>query len=464
MRLPPGPPAALWGALLAVACGAPPEPGADEARASSAEPVNVLVRRAGAVPATLADGVRVSGRLEVRGRWPAARGCVQSEVREVGLAGVSAPGLVAASGLRVLVWRGSALVGQGQTGESGCFEVSFVPGAGPLRVELRTTLGTPTGETVLGVARADASGYWRWTSDGDPSCGAPAVTVTPTAGGAQVGPWTLREACGSGAAAIFRIARQAVRWFDPELGAGGEGLVPTLAVRWSPGVQGDCVACFLGGAADQVQIEGDAYATQVLLSGREHTPSHWSPSVIAHEVGHWAMAAYSRSPTEQGKHALNAPCAPGLAYKEGWATAFGQRVLGASADGAGAPVYRTMLLNQVYWVDLRTLDSTFGVLALPAPALGVAQPLHEFVVASALWKLWTEGGEPGSPWPALGESGMRTVLASERLRGELDRGYPGLDLLDFLDASVCEQQATSEQLAALLGPLGFPWEGGAVCE
>lgn len=398
----------------------------------------------------------------------AVRGCVQSEVRALSLAGLSSPEPTAATGLQVLVRRGETVVGEGVTGPDGCFAVPVTPAAGTLRVELRTVAAAPEGgRWVLGVGNAETATptYWRWTSDGDPSCGASPIAISPTVeGGTQLGPWTLREPCGAGAVAAFMAVRQAMLFLDPTLSPVAGRPVPSLAVLWAAGVKGDCAACFFDGPADAVTIEGDTFDTRIHLSGRSDTPAHWSRSSLAHEVGHWVMHVYSRSPSEKGLHSFNTPSSPGLAYKEGWATAFGQRVLGTKNGAASEPLYLSMQLNQVLWVNLLSLESTFGPIELPAPDKGVTQPLNEFVVASALWKLWMENGSLSEPSLGLGDQGMRALLESERLSGGRDRGYPGLDLLDVLDACVCTQQATSAELARVLSPLRYPWDGAAACE
>lgn len=399
----------------------------------------------------------------------AVRGCVQSEVRTLSRAGLSSLELVAAAGLRVLARRGEAVVGEGVTGTDGCFEVPVVQAEGALRVELRAVTVAPEGgRWVLGVGHAEETAtptYWRWTSDGDPACGAPPIALSLTsAGGAQLDPWILREPCGSGAVAAFTAVREAMSFLDPALSPLGGRPVPSLALLWSPGVKGDCSACFFEGPSGEMTIEADSFDTRIHLSGRSDTPAHWSRSVIAHEVGHWAMHAYSRSPQEKGLHAFGTPLSPGLAYKEGWATAFGQRVLGKKSGTAFDPLYLTMQLNQVIWVDLLSLQSTFGPLELPVPDRGVTQPLDEFVVAAALWRLWMKHGALSEPSLGLGDPGIRALLASERLRGRLDRGHPGPDLLDALDACVCTQQATSAELAHVLSPLRYPWDGAAACE
>ncbi len=75
-----------------------------------------------------------------------------------------------------------------------------------------------------------------------------------------------------------------------------------------------------------------------------------------------------------------------------------------------------------------------------------------------------KNGTLTGPSLGLGDPGMRALLESERLRGGLDRGYPGPDLLDALDACVCTQRATSAELSSVLSPLRYPWDGAAACE
>lgn len=408
--------------------------------------------------------------LSLGGCWQPGRevkGCVQSETRTLSKTGLSAPMLTAAAGLQVRVQRGETLMGEGVTDSQGCFEVPVVPAEGALRVELRAIAAAPDGNRwVLGVGHAEQtpSTYWRWTSDGDPACGAPAVDLSPTdEGGARLGPWILKEPCGSGAVTTFMAVREAMLFLDPTLSPIGGKPVPSLAVLWSPGIKEDCSACFFDGPTDGVTIEGDSFDTRILLSGRSDTPAHWSRSTLAHEVGHWVMHVYSRSPAEKGQHSIG-PSSPGLAYKEGWATAFGQRVLGQRSGAAFEPIYLTMQLNQVFWIDLLSLDSSFGPIELPVKDKGVTQPLSEIVVASALWRLWMKDGALTGPSLGLGDPGIRALLESERLRGGLDRGHPGPDLLDALDACVCTHQATSTELSNILSPLRYPWDGAPACE
>lgn len=408
--------------------------------------------------------------LALGGCWEPGKdvtGCVQSEVRTLSRAGLSAPALTAAAGLQVQVRRDAAVVGTGVTDARGCFEIPVAPAAGTLRVEVRAVAAAPAGgRWVLGLGHAaqTPTTYWRWTSDGDPACGAPPVDLSLTdEGGARLGPWVLREPCGAGAVAAFMALREAMFFLDPALSPASGRPVPSLAVLWSPGVLEDCAACFFDGPTDGVAIEGDAFDTRIRLSGRSDTPAHWSPSMLSHEVGHWVMHAYSRSPDQEGRHSVG-PLAPGLAYKEGWATAFGQRVLGQRSGAAFDPLYLSMQLDRVFWIDLRSLESALGPIELPERAQGVTQPLSEVVVAAALWRLWMASGTLTGPSLGIGDSGVRTVLESARLRGGLDRGYPGPDLLDALDASVCTQQATPAEIGAVLAPLRYPWDGAVVCE
>lgn len=396
------------------------------------------------------------------------RGCVQFEERTLSRAGLSALQIRAAVGLHVRVRRGETAVGEGVTGADGCFAVPIAAASGPLVVELRAVAAAEGGRPILGVGHADSRQpptYWHWTSAGDPTCDAPAIALSPAAsGGSQLAPWILRESCGSGAIAAFMAAHEAMRYFDPRLSPLDGQPLPSLALRWSPGIRGDCSACFFAGPGEGVTIEGAAFDTRMELSGRSDTPSHWAPSTLAHEVGHWVMHAYSRRPSEDGLHVLGLPASPGLAYSEGWATAFGQRVLGRQGGAEFEPIYVTMQQSHVLWANLSALESTFGSIDLPVPEGGVTQPLSEFVVASALWRIWMKDGSLPSPSLGLGDAGMLRLLRSQRLRGGLDRGYPGPDLLDAIDACVCTGQGSTAELARVLAPLRYPWDGLAQCD
>lgn len=397
------------------------------------------------------------------------RGCTQSEVRQLTRQGLSAPALVPAAGLRYSIWRGEESLSTGELDASGCFEVSFASGIGALRVEL-TTVATapPEARPLLGIGHQEDSplsgSYFRFSTAGDATCGAPPVRVRVEGEErASLEPWILREDCGSGAVALFATARAAMTFFDPSLSPVRGQPLPSLGVLWSPGLTSDCIACFRDGPGGSVTIAGTPYTTSLRLSGRDVSPIHWSSSTVAHELGHWAMSAYSRSPGAQGPHSFRQPIEPALAFQEGWASAFGQRVLGRLGGGALAPEYLVMQLSSLIWVDLLGLRADSGPLPLPRLEQGVTQPLNEFVVASALWRLWLTPADLGAPALGIGDQGMLRLLTSPRLREGPDRGVLGPDLLDLLDACHCAGLATPEKLGQVLAPLQFPWDGTPSC-
>jgi hypothetical protein len=394
------------------------------------------------------------------------RGCIQREHRLLTGEGLSPPFAVRAAGLRFSIQRGSRQIAAGETDTAGCLEASFEPADGALRVEVTTVAVAPDGGARLGVGYLDdfsgSGAHWSFSTEGDARCGAPAVAIHGDSDGTAIlGPWLLREECGAGAVAVFEVAREAMTLLDPGPSARA---APPLGVLWSPDRKGDCSACFLDDEQGGILFGGDHYRTSIHLSGLKDAPMQWVPSVIAHEVGHWAMSAYSRRPSAQGPHSFGQTVAAGLAFQEGWASAFGQRVLGRSRGVPLEPAYLAMQQGEVIQADLLALTLSSSPLPRPSLALGVEQPLNEFVVASALLRLWMTPDELGGPAVGLGDRGMLKLLESRRLRDGPDRGAAGVDLLDALDAIVCEGLATSEEIEQALSPLGFPWDGAPLCQ
>jgi hypothetical protein len=412
-------------------------------------------------------------------------GCVQFERRSLGKEGLSPLFAEPAAGLRVTIVDGAQTMASVVTDQQGCFDAPLAAALGPMAaVELSTIADFP-GEArpLLAVVHNDdpdmatrhSSAYWTWSSQGDAACGLPASSLSaPVEGQHTMQPLSIPERCGSGAIAAFQAVRRAMLRLDPSLSlAAANGQPPaSLAVFWSPDVKSGCGACFLGSAMGGATVAGegaepDRFDTFIQLSGRDDYPTHWSASAMSHEAGHWVMDTYSRSENAMGKHFFTTPSPPGLAYKEGWATAFAQRCLSSTPDDGAPvlydPVYLDVQHGETFWVDLSSITSSLGKIDLPSPEAGVDQPINEFVVAAALWRLWLPGAEPDGQPPGLLDAGVLDVLGSPRLLGGADRGHTGLDLLDFLDASVCTGRASADGVAAAMAPLHFPWDSSPLC-
>ena len=146
---------------------------------------------------------------------------------------------------------------------------------------------------------------------------------------------------------------------------------------------------------------------------------------IAHEYGHFVMDQYSADDSPGGDHDPWGVSTPALAWSEGWATFF-----------AG------MVLDQNYFVnaDERETNTYFSIETVGEDIpFGMTKNridgnLSEVVVSAVLWDLYDSVNETADTLSNKGYA-IWKVLTSYLNKGEdfKDRGYPGVDLVDFLD-------------------------------
>src|SRR5690606_34614971 len=112
-------------------------------------------------------------------------------------------------------------------------------------------------------------------------------------------------------------------------------------------------------------------------------------AVTAHELGHWVMSTYGRSPGEGGQHILGIPSHPGLAWSEGWATWFSSVV-------RDSLVYYDKQGGVFFWIDLGARAYSGGQPWLrPEARFGLEQLMDENEVARTLLALTTESSVEG---------------------------------------------------------------------
>lgn len=282
----------------------------------------------------------------------------------------------------------------------------------------------------------------------------------------------VSEAQGAGAIAVFELLKGfRRRAIDAFAGAPGSpvGAPPTLAVMWSPDINVTCLACYLPtgwGPISWHAANGDVgFDRALFLSGASSAPLHFTPSLVAHELGHWVMDSFSRFPEAQGSHGWGELIAPPLAWSEGFATFFAQWA--QSTPESVDPRFFGKQSNVEYWVDLEaigagpsaTATSLSVVFPQPTQGGGLTQRLNEAVVAALLWDLWDGVGLPGGDEDvALGDV-VLTGIALLR-GGDFDRGVAGPDLVDALDALACRVMAPAAWNDALMG---FPWDALVPC-
>jgi len=188
---------------------------------------------------------------------------------------------------------------------------------------------------------------------------------------------------------------------------------PPVRVRWRPGFSEGCGSCFRPGDAPLIE-----------LGGRISDPDEWDRAVVVHELGHYIAAVFSRDDSGGGPHD-GSPIAPAVAWSEGLATFI--------ASWPDRPVQLDYTLAGVARLDLEAMPQpeAFGT------ADGTAEgPISERLVAATLWDLFDAPAADDDP-AALGDEAIFEPLFEILTGPWSDRGAPGIDLVDYLDALWC---------------------------
>jgi hypothetical protein len=369
-------------------------------------------------------------------------GHLRYERREVraDLTGLGPPVETAAGkGVPFVVRAGARVVGRGVTGDDGAW-TARVPAPLPASatVTFQTVVNDRHGRARFAIARAWAEerrspGVWEWTFP----AGKPTAVV--------------RERDGSGALRLYGDLAFTV---DFATSVYGRVDAPSLVVLWSPGRAFACFACFEAAGGRGAVVGSRRFESVIWLDGSERLAQAWTDHVVMHELGHWVMAVYSVLPDDSGEHTLVQRIAPQSAWLEGWATFFAQVVLSARR-GADQPRVVAVTDDGGYALDLRTgtyIDPAAPAdkLALPDPRLGMRQDVAEGFVAAVLWGLRA----------AVGERVVLRAITSPRLTDQfVDRGAKGRDLVDFLDALVCDGRVALAVVDKIVrGRFHFPYE------
>jgi hypothetical protein len=442
-------------------------------------------------------------------------GCVTYEHRSLTLQSFGPIEVVPAPYLEVTVYEEDAdtVLGRARLDERGCFEAALDARPSAAAV-VHLTARVPRSEEghdladespLLAVAHASSAplpdgaattGYWEW-SNRDTGCGPDSLVeraVVLDADGpgrhrlgladhdpaTAPGPdWLIREACGSGAIHILRRTREALARVTRNhlhFGSGKDEIVRrteslhalSVLALWEPGVEHACGSCTSATSSGPFLVPvgeagTDSYELAIWLGGSNATPTQWASSVLTHEMGHWAMASYSRAPGEGGVHFAGSPSKPGLAYLEGWATAFGQWALSKPAAGEWDPVYVDRQDDTTFFLNIDAMTWSNGTLPTPAPGSPVDGLINENAVAGMIFAL----GAPATAvahGQGLGPEAWFGALTSPRLLGSLGRGYFRTDLLDFFDAGRCSGAFPDAAITAVATPSHFAWDHDPLCE
>lgn len=213
---------------------------------------------------------------------------------------------------------------------------------------------------------------WAWYSD---SLGAPGANLH------------IGAEHGSGVMQVFDWLRYIHGSTEYFFGKPGTPLVVWMRNNTS----WNCGACF---SETSAKVSSYGFGAQIWIPMTAQDETYWSDAVTGHEIGHWVMSSYGRSPLEGGPHYLSCPTFPGQAWSEGFATWFSSL---ARTDS----IYYDKQQGTFFWFDIDTRKYGGGYpWQSPKPADGLLQLIDENEVAAMLWELSDTTSSPAFGQPA----------------------------------------------------------------
>lgn len=398
-------------------------------------------------------GTKVSGNIQFEALIPST-----------GVNGVVLDKLIAlpAFGMVVGVRDGSGnVIGLSEVDDEGDFSVTLdreLPAAGAELVFVAAWFPDVNAGALLAVLDPGSGGsptsrtspIWAWTKD------------VPASG--KVGDLIIREASGSGAAYVYLFTLGAMGTILNDTLGGQAGGMNSLAVLWSPGVAWSCGCCYAGGMS-QTTSSGSVLEQSIFLGGESGGPSAWGYAVMLHEFGHYVARNYSRDDSPGGPHTLGVPVVPAFAWSEGFASFFAVSTF-SRWIGEAMPRYWDIQNGTSFWIDYSAGQYTNGAIGKPNMGGGMAQSLDENFVGYALWHLW-DGDDLPEENPgdgtALGTERTIRALSAPRML-QANRGAAGADLVDFVDAVLCDDPGLKNKVTStLVDYVGFPYDGAPGC-
>lgn len=345
-------------------------------------------------------------------------GLVQFEERPLSPGTLGAPIPAPARGVSIAIVSDAddATIATALTADDGSFVLRYdaVPGASVRLVAWTSSRGLPT--RPLRVVRASGNAH------------AIRSASFPAAPRASV---DLLATEASGTAEAFHIFDRIVQAMDATRALGFETLAP-LTVHWQAGRETG--SYYVGSTND------------LYLAGISSNDDGYDDPVILHEYGHYFQDEYAASDSPGGAHD-GSPADPRLAWGEGSATF-------VAAAVSGQPFYIDYSPGGGWHVDLERSAHR------AAANSGMSQYVSEWMVAELLWDV-TDGTLDGDADPVAGfalPDGL-AVMIDLAVRAS-DRGFPGVDLVEWLDRWITRFGSPScEPLRTLLGATYlFPYD------
>ncbi len=381
------------------------------------------------------------------------------------LTGLKAPQTDGAYSVLIAAWHGDEYAGGATSDPEGYFSLQLNHEPGPdTKIYAFPMSFDQQGQPLAAVAYPPTDnpdtgslspGYWSFKYPYEIQTGSQALSD-----------WTITEAQGSGSIWVFQWMEYSLSWLRNVYPNAPQ---PSIVAFWQPELDFKCGSCAFPpdyGLPTQVALGGnqyDTYASRLQIGGSTNAPDHWMRSVLAHEIGHYVMGAYSGSTHEGGAHTILDVSSPGLAYSEGWATFWGQRLM---SDEQLDPIFFSVGGTGTYWFhNIDTAIGSSGTAKGGDLKKDVDQKIGESLVSWMLWHMWAPTGkEAPNTYGNFGDS-MMSAFASERLKQKIyDRGYKGPDFVDLADAIVCQSSNLGTEVDLIAQTGGFPYQFSyAIC-
>ena len=256
--------------------------------------------------------------------------------------------------------------------------------------------------------------------------------------------------------------------------------LPSLAVLWAPGIIWPKYGTAFEKGTEQ-EVGKTTLSNTMYVDGAKDSESAWGYPTIMHEFGHFVLSQ-KRDNTSGGAHFLSSTCEPNLAWSEGWAT-FYYLMMASLQYKKPVTQYWRLITSGSYWLDYARLydGEGAGSIVVPQPVPdsedGMRQLLGEGWVTYMSWDFFDGKTikDPSNPPDnvKLGSDPIFNALASDRylyLQYYNDgRSDYGSDFVDYIDALVCDAQASGDTSNAnaimdLLIERKFPYDRSPVCE
>jgi len=197
----------------------------------------------------------------------------------------------------------------------------------------------------------------------------------------------------------------------------------------------------------------DPWEMYIYLASCPEDTEEFDDSVILHEFGHHVTNTLSQDDNPGGAHWFTWPNDPNLAWSEGFATFFGQTVIGSS-----------IYIDTQVW-DASSIDIEKASADCPAASyLGLTQDICEALVCGVLWDISDQASDANDSL-SMGPDEIHDVVGNYFTGPSFkDRGEPGVDFVEFLDGWFClGHEKYSDLYNLVVTGTKFPYDFAGPC-